>query len=239
MAIALFTDFGIEGPYVGLLESAISRSASGCRVINLVSDAPTADPLLSAYLLAALRRDFAPGTVFLCVVDPGVGGDRAAVVLKADGQWFVGPDNGLLNTVAVHADRTDWFEIVWRPRQCSASFHGRDIFAPVAAALASDAADGLLRQTERRLPGWQPDLPRIVYFDRFGNAMTGIRFRPGWNGKSVLLGERRIAQAATFCEVDEGRLFWYENSLGLIEIAANRDDARKLLALKLGDEVGC
>lgn len=239
MAIALFTDFGREGPYLGQMEAAIERIVPNCKVINLVSNAPTADPLLSAYLLSALRHSFPAGTVFLSVVDPGVGGERAAVVLKADGQWFVGPDNGLLNTVAVHALQTEWFEITWRPPNCSASFHGRDIFAPVAARLANNTAGDRLRPIDKPLAGWAEDLPRIIYFDHYGNAMTGLRYHAGWQDKTIEVKGHRIEQANTFCEVSKGQLFWYKNSSDLIEIAANQDEARTLLNLKLGDEVGC
>jgi len=100
-SIVLFTDFGPSGPYIGQMESVLLQAAPNVPVINLLSNAPTADPRLSSYLLAALRHGFPVNSIFLAVVDPGVGGTRRAVVLQADGQTFVGPDNGLLNTVAV------------------------------------------------------------------------------------------------------------------------------------------
>lgn len=239
MAIVLFTDFGAEGPYLGQMEAVIAQIAPDCKVINLLSNAPVADPLLSAYLLASLCKGFPDETVFLAVVDPGVGGDRDAVVLEADGKFYVGPDNGLLNTVAVHAGQSQWYRIIWSPPQCSASFHGRDIFAPVAARLANQSADPLLQPIEKPLSEWPEDLERIIYFDHYGNAMTGIRYRADWERKTIRIKGRPIEQAKTFGDAKEGELFWYRNSSDLIEIAANRANAKQLLRLHLGDPVEC
>ena len=106
-------------------------------IIDLFADAPAYDPQASAYLLAAYIGEFAPGTVFLCVVDPGVGSDRAPCVVHADGKWFVGPDNGLFELVVRRArDQVRCWRIDWVPSRLSATFHGRDLFAPVAAQLA-------------------------------------------------------------------------------------------------------
>ena len=115
---------------------ALQRPGSGCgQSGQRCSDG---QPRLAAYLLAALAVEFPKGSVFLCVVDPGVGGDRLPVVLEADGRWFVGPDNGLLNTVAAQSEHVVWRIITWRPELLSASFHGRDLFAPIAANIARE-----------------------------------------------------------------------------------------------------
>ena len=94
------------------------------------------NPKPSAYLLAAYAVWFSAGTVFLCVVDPGVGGTRPAIILEADGRWYVGPGNGLFELVQRRAAKTRSWDIDWKPERLSASFHGRDLFAPVAAILA-------------------------------------------------------------------------------------------------------
>ncbi len=235
-SIVLFTDFGPAGPYTGQVESVLRQAAPNIPVINLLSNAPTANPRLSSYLLAALRYSFPVNSIFLAVVDPGVGGERRAVVLRADGQTFVGPDNGLLNTVAVQSQDVQWSEIIWKPEHCSTSFHGRDLFAPVAARLAINAADGLLMPFKLDDLGddWPRDLAEVIYFDYYGNAMTGLRYHEQLAGKILNINGFAIKQADTFSAVTEQQSFWYKNSSGLVEIAVNKGSAEKQLNLKLG-----
>jgi S-adenosylmethionine hydrolase len=233
--VVLFTDFGPSGPYTGQMESALRLAAPNLPVINLLSNAPTADPRLSSYLLAALRHSFPKNSIFLAIVDPGVGGERKAVVLQADGQFFVGPDNGLLNTVAVQSQKTQWSEIVWRPERCSISFHGRDLFAPVAAKLAINEAGKFLQPFDRNdLTDWPHDLAEVIYFDHYGNAMTGLRYCEAYISKALIINGMLIKQAGTFSAVEERQVFWYKNSSGLVEIAVNKGRAEELLELKLG-----
>jgi len=134
--IVLCTDFGPTGPYLGQVKAVLARAAPAVPVIDLFADLPAFAPRLSAYLLAAYADWFEAGDVILAVVDPGVGGPRGALVVEADGRWFVGPDNGLLELVLRRAERARCFAITWRPPALSATFHGRDLFAPVAARLA-------------------------------------------------------------------------------------------------------
>ncbi len=233
--ILLFTDFGAEGPYLGQMEAVLRVAAPGVDVINLLSNVPTGEPRLAAYLLAALCRRFPAGSVFVCVVDPGVGGDRDPVVLEADRRWFVGPNNGLFNAVAVQTGNTVWRLIDWRPDELSASFHGRDLFAPVAARIAQ----GDFGWTEGEWKGpdlcdWPGDIASIVYFDHYGNAITGWRYSPALEGKALLLNGRRIPEARTFSDVPQGSPFWYCNSVGLAEIAVNLGRADDALGLSLG-----
>jgi S-adenosylmethionine hydrolase len=156
-------------------------------------------------------------------------------VLQADGQTFVGPDNGLLNTVAVQAQQTQWSEIIWKPEHCSMSFHGRDLFAPVVAKLAINAADDLLRPFGRNdLSDWPHDLAAVIYFDYYGNAMTGLRYHEAFSGKILTVNGFAIKQADTFGSVEEQQVFWYKNSNGLIEISVNKGRAEQQLDLKLG-----
>ena len=92
--IVLFTDFGVHGPYMGQMRAVLHRAAPGSAVIDLFADAPSYAIRAASFLLAAFVPEFAPGTVFLCVIDPGVGGDRPPMILRADGHLFVGPGNG-------------------------------------------------------------------------------------------------------------------------------------------------
>jgi len=237
--IVLFTDFGLAGPYTGQIKAVLAREAPDVPVIDLFADAPSRQPKPAAYLLAAYALGFPLSTVFLCVVDPGVGGARAPVVIEADGRFFVGPENGLFELVRRRASAVRIVEITWRPPQLSASFHGRDLFAPVAAMLARGAPPpGETRPPEfGRKPDWPDDLAEIVYIDHYGNAMTGLRAATLSPAAILSIAGQRIARARTFSGVGEGEALWYENSNGLAEIAVNLGRADAALGLKLGTAV--
>ena len=237
--IVLFTDFGAGGPYVGQMKAVLHRLAPGVDIIELLADAPAYDVEAAAYLLAAYAAGFPPATVFLCVVDPGVGTVRRAAAIEADGRWYVAPDNGLLNVVATRAGRLYWWDITWRPQRLSASFHRRDLFAPVAARLAQGGAVPSERAdtTERLRPGWPDDLARIVYVDHFGNAITGMRASELDDDRVIAAAGRRLGRARTFADTPQGEAFWYENANGLAEIAVNGGRAADVLGLSVGTAV--
>jgi S-adenosylmethionine hydrolase len=237
--IVLFTDFGLAGPYTGQVKAVLHRAAPGEKVIDLFADAPPRDPKASAYLLAAYSPWFPAGAVLLCVVDPGVGGERAALIVEADGRFFVGPDNGLFELVRRRAHQARVRQIAWRPERLSASFHGRDLFAPVAAAIAR----GNMPAAEERPPAfgrradWPDDLAEIVYIDHYGNAMTGLRAAHLPSSATLVAGATSIARAGTFCDVPKGAPLWYENSNGLVEIAVSMGRADERLGLAIGSGV--
>ena len=237
--IVLFTDFGLAGPYVGQMKAVLVQEARNKEVINLFADAPAHDPQAAAYLLAAYAKGFPEGTVFLCVVDPGVGSDRAPVVLHANGYWFVGPNNGLFELVTRRAKKVQWREITWRPQQLSASFHGRDLFAPIAARLARGEIppDKPLSNAAAPWSEWPDDLPRIVYIDRFGNAMTGLRAATLGEATVIEAAGQRLTRLRTFSDAAPGSAFWYENANGLAEIAVNLGRADDELGLSVGTPV--
>lgn len=235
--IATFTDFGANGPYLGQVKAVLHHLAPGVPVIDLMADAPAFDPRSSAYLLAALAPEMPEGTVLLCVVDPGVGGDRGAIAAEIDGRLFVGPDNGLFEPSMRRARRLAVFEIIWRPHRLSATFHGRDLFAPVAARLAAGQA---FEQTGCRpfpppwRPDWPDDLAAVVYIDHYGNAVSGVRSSAMAPEDVLEAGGRRLRNARTYGDVQPGEAFWYENSNGLIEIAVNGGRADAVLGLSVG-----
>ena len=237
--IALFTDFGLSGPYTGQMKAALLQMAPGVPVIDLFADAPTGDPKASAYLLAAYAAWFPDGTVFLCVIDPGVGGDRPAVMIEADRRGYVGPGNGLFELIQRRAQKTQSFDIAWTPKSLSASFHGRDLFAPVAALLArGDQPPGHLRaDVADRRPDWPDDLAEIAYIDHYGNAMTGLRAAMLPRGAKLAAPDRVLERARTFGDRPPGAAFWYENSNGLAEIAVNSGRADHALGLSIGVKV--
>jgi S-adenosyl-L-methionine hydrolase (adenosine-forming) len=237
--IALFTDFGLAGPYTGQVKAVLQRLAPGVPAIDLFADAPSRDPKAGAYLLAAYGAWFPAGTVLLAVVDPGVGGARAALLLEADGRFYVGPDNGLFELVRRRARDQRLFEITWRPPGRSASFHGRDLFAPVAAMLARGERPATAPRGAElgRRPDWPDDLAEIVYLDNYGNAMTGLRAAGLPQDATLTAGGKRITRARTFSDLPSGVPLWYENSNGLAEIAVNMGRADQTLGLVIGSRI--
>jgi S-adenosylmethionine hydrolase len=237
--IVLFTDFGLEGPYLGQMKAVLHRMAPAVPVIDLFADAPSGRPKASAYLLAAYAAWFPEGSVFLCVVDPGVGGARPPLMVEADGRWYVGPGNGLFEIVLRRAAKAARRDIDWRPERLSASFHGRDLFAPVAAMLArGDPPPGRRRTSgaDRRLD-WPDDLSEIVYIDHFGNAMTGLRATMLPANARLAAAQRLLERARTFGDLPPGTAFWYENANGLAEIAVNQGRADATLGIVPGSPV--
>lgn len=235
--IVLFTDFGTRDPYVGQVKAQLAAHAPTQQIVDLLHEAPDFNPHAGAHLLAAFAPGFPPGCTFLAVVDPGVGTPRGAVVVLAGGHWFVGPDNGLLSIIAArHVDTRLW-RITWKPEAISSTFHGRDLFAPIAAAIACGEfpvdkltpVDGLDVEFD---PG---DLARVIYIDHYGNAWSGMRSVPQ-NAHVSAAGER-FRHGESFGQVGKGEGFWFINSVGLLELAVNQGSAAKTFGLTVGDPV--
>lgn len=237
--LVLFTDFGWQDPYVGQMKAQLAQAAPRVPVIDLLHAVPDFNPHAGAHLLDALARRFPGGSVFLCVVDPGVGGPRRGAVLEADGRWYVGPDNGLLSVVAARAGQVRTWRITWQPDDLSATFHGRDLFAPLAGGIA---AGGFPGEQFAEVGGLEvnfdaADLPRVLYIDHYGNAWTGLRGGLMTGETELEIKGTRLPYRRTFSEAGKGEAFWYVNSAGLVEIAANRASAAETLGLKVGDVV--
>jgi len=235
--IAIFTDFGWEGPYVGQMKAQIARIAPDEPVIDLMHDAPAFDPRPSAYLLAALLDHLPRHAIVCAVVDPGVGSERPAVLAQADGRRLVGPGNGLFAIALRRADYAEQTRLTREPVALSATFHGRDLFAPAAARLArGDRVPTAALEAD--LPGgdWPSALAEIIYLDGYGNAMTGLPAAE-LEGSALIVGGRRLRCLRTFSDAEPGEAFWYPNSIGLAEIAVNQGSAVETLGLERGSRV--
>jgi len=238
--IYLFTDFGYDGPYSGEIRAVLNRALTHQHVVDLMHDAPRFNPGASAYLLAALSRQFEYGDICLAVVDPGVGNpDRRAIVVEADGITYVGPDNGLLSMVSQQAQKVSTQEVVWRPESLSKSFHGRDLFAPVIVKVALRESFETKEIKPESLVGsdWPICLTEIIYIDYYGNLVTG---QPGDSlnmNETISIKDEKICYADTFSTVKEHQLFWYVNSMGLVEIASNQGDAAQQLQVTVGEQI--
>lgn len=234
--IFLFTDFTLNGPYVGQLHARIAAEAASLRVIDLMHDAPRMRPDLSAYLLPAVCRELPDSTVVVAVVDPGVGSERLPLVVETTHLTYVGPDNGLLSRLP---DIQRVSVIDWRPASLSRTFHGRDLFAPVAARLADGRAVATSHTSAAGMVGadWPEDRAVIIYMDGYGNAITGVTMQNHEKIQSVTCKGEVLPRAQTFADVPVGAPFWYQNSLGLLEIAVNGGSAAEHFALALGDKI--
>lgn len=238
--IYLFTDFGWSGPYVGEMKAVIARALPSVSTIDLMHDAPVYAPRASAYLLAALSRHFVRGGICLAVVDPGVGDPaRRVLLLEADGIRYVGPDNGLFAVIAQRANSLSCHEILWRPQMSSVSFHGRDLFAPVVTGLYMGEHFDARVFPHKELAGadYPQQLAEIIYIDHYGNAVTGLGADNVSVNDCLIIAGHRIEQARTFSSVPRGNLFWYVNSMGLVEIAANCANAAERLGLAIGSGI--
>ena len=269
--IVLFSDFGVQGPYLGQVQVVLQQQAPGVAVVNLLADAPRFSPRASAHLLAALSQRLPANSVIFAVVDPGVGSDeREPVIVHADNRWYVGPGNGLFDVVMGRATQATLWRIIWRPPFLSPTFHGRDLFAPVAARLArgerpqnnsaliselpllerciADKAGNKRKGTGILSERWDAaqitsdpgDLAEIIYIDWYGNAMTGIRAPNSVQQLSLRLPNGNLLTSARgFHEMEPRAAFWYENSLGLIEVAVNQGHAATELDLNIGATIAC
>jgi S-adenosylmethionine hydrolase len=238
--IALFTDFGLADPYVGQMHAVLADRARAIPVIDLLHAVPSYSVKAGAYLLPAFVNEFPENTVFVCVVDPGVGGSRRPVIVKASRRWFVGPDNGLFEMLVRRDADAETFVIDWRPERLSSSFHGRDLFAPVGAMLATGQFPRSTPATLEReqAADWPDDLAEVVFVDHYGNAMTGIRADTVADNAVITIRGKYVEAARTFSDVSPGQIFWYENASGLIEIAMNRASAAQALSIEPGESFG-
>lgn len=236
----LFTDFSYRGPYVGQVKSILIEKAGSVPIVDLMHDAPAFDPKASAYLLAAYLDPLPADVIVIAVVDPGVGGSRRAIAVRLGTRWLLGPDNGLL-AVSARRVEAEYIQVhqLPIPEGVAASFQGRDVFAPAAVRIASGefpVGDGIDPET---LVGWDwpEQVAEVLYIDSYGNAVTGLCANTIEADAWLEVRGRRLPPHRTFSDAAVGAAFWYRNSSGLVELAANRDSAAKILSLRLGDSI--
>jgi S-adenosylmethionine hydrolase len=260
--ITFLTDYGYDDEFAGVCRAVIERVAPGAVVIDLTHGIPPQDVRRGALALAA-AVPYGPEAVHVAVVDPGVGTSRrpVAVAVAGSGNVLVGPDNGLLapalDALGGPAEAVDLTESRFRLEPVSATFHGRDIFAPVGARLASGSSladagepidpESLARLAERRVViGEDHVAAHVAYFDRFGNVLLDLLARRAPDGlfapgASVVVEAGGDGHAATvgstFGDVSEGGLVVYENAIGRVAVAVNRGSARDALGIGVDDQL--
>jgi hypothetical protein len=246
--IALLTDFGLADNFVGVMKGVIACHCPEANVIDLAHGVPPQSVMHAALVLLASYRYFPDGTIFAVVVDPGVGSERKILAVRADAYTFLGPDNGVLSPVVRENKGAKFYEITYRLKELSDTFHGRDIFAPVAGMLAAGKA---LKDLARKIPAIaEYEIPvsravgpnkiagEVVYIDTFGNAMTNIR-RSAVRGNAKIRVVKTVINGVSksYAEKEAGQPLAIFNSFDMLEIAVNRGSAARELGLKVGDEV--
>lgn len=255
MPIVLLTDFGTRDAYAGILHGVIAQIAPSALVIDLCHEVTPYDVEEAAFALFQAYSHFPEGSIFVTVVDPGVGGECRRVLVQTRKHFFVGPDNGYLSLVlskepverAIHLTHEAYFL-----NQVSSTFHGRDIFAPVAAQLAEgiDPAEmGPELFDLKRLEGLEPRVSRdriegkILAIDRFGNAISNIPrdfVRAQWGDAAFswsARGKTLRLRVDHYAEAPPRKPFMLYGSSGFLEAAMNQASAAKFFKLKKGDKV--
>jgi S-adenosyl-L-methionine hydrolase (adenosine-forming) len=254
MIFTLLTDFGLDDYYIAAMKGVILSRCEQARLVDISHGIEAQNVLSAAYVLLGAHELFPAGTIHLAVVDPGVGSSRRGIILRTDRYNFVGPDNGLFSLVT--PEPVEVFEIRasgYLPVSISNTFHGRDIFAPVAAALAAgikpEELGTSIRDPKRLVPLMQITgskiKSRIIHIDRFGNGVTGIERRHLSSdlvsglfalriGGAVIHGQKRFYAEAPVI-ADEPFVIW--GSLDFLEISVTNGSAAALLGLYCGQEV--
>ena len=242
--ITLLTDFGTADGYVGEVKGTLLTLAPGARLVDVAHDLPAGDVAAGCYVLGRVWRAFPEGTVHLAVVDPGVGSARRALAVEAAGQYFVAPDNGLLSDV-LDAAPARVVSLV-APAGASRTFHGRDVFAPVAARLAGGAPlldvgvplSDPVRLERARLTVEGSDLVgAVIHVDRFGTLITNIPHDRVARAATVRVAGRGFPLGATFADVPPAEPVAFIGSGGTVEIAVRDGRADVVLGVSRGTEV--
>ena len=240
--ITLLTDFGTADGYVAEMKGVLLGAVRGATLVDVSHDIAPQDTEGARLALARYWRRYPPGTVHLCVVDPGVGTGRAALAVRSNDRLLVGPDNGVLSPALVAPGATAVRLEV--PAGAAPTFHGRDVFAPAAARLAAGASlesvgipfhDAIIRRTAE--PQRAPDgsiIGQVIHVDRFGNAVTNLL---GVHGGAVETGDRTLPIRRTYADAERGELLAITGSTGLIEIAQRDGSAAAALRLVRGSKV--
>jgi len=249
MIIALLTDFGVRDYFVGAMKGAILSINADAKIIDITHEIPPQDVKTAAFTLQACYANFPEKTIFVAVVDPGVGSNRKAILVETEKYFFIAPDNGLLSFV--FDERASVFELTnkkYFAGNISRTFHGRDVFAPVAAHLSNGVEPNDFGKETKDFIRFETPAPRtisddeieaeIIHVDRFGNLITNLKTEDLPENFSLEINGKIIDKRRNFyAEAGRGELFMIWGSAGFLEVASARDSASKLLNATVGARV--
>lgn len=246
--ITLLTDFGAQDYFVGAMKGVILSINPAAKIVDITHEIPPQDIQAAAFNLLCCYETFSPGTIHVAVVDPGVGSTRKPILIECAEQFFLGPDNGLFSWVcerekqwrAIHLTNENFFR-----RPVSNTFHGRDIFAPIAAVLSkgirlSELGEPLanivqLESVEPKELGGGEIEGRVIHIDCFGNCVTNLRPENCLHMSKIIINNFEITSFRQFfAEGGEGELFGMIGSAGFLEIAAQNASAATILKIERG-----
>ena len=251
MVIALLTDFGTKDYFVGAMKGAILSINVDAKIVDITHEIAPQDLTAASFTLRACYENFPHKTIFVAVVDPGVGSDRKAVLAATDDYYFVAPDNGLLSFIYDEKRKFRVYELTeekFFAEKISRTFHGRDVFAPVAAHISNgvqpnefgkEIKDYIRLKTAAPHSRTEKQIEaEIVYADRFGNLVTNLKQSDLPEKFTLEVGEKVIGKLQIyFAEAEKGELFMIIGSAGFLEIVAFRDSAQSILRVAVGEKV--
>jgi S-adenosylmethionine hydrolase len=241
MIITLTTDFGLKDPFVGAMKGVILGLAPNIQIVDITHDIPSYDIVEASIVLAEACRYFPPGTIHVVVVDPGVGSARRPILVgqgKHIDQIFIAPDNGVLSLVSDSAAARHITNASLFRNPVSQTFHGRDIFAPVAARLAAGTSIESVGPTVTDLVKLSSSRnPTVLRVDKFGNLQTSLTRGQLGIGFAIRAGGSEVRRLlSSYSEALPGEVFAIEGSAGLIELCLNQGSAADRLNLQRGAE---
>ncbi len=250
--ITLTTDFGQCDWFVGTMKGVILSIAPQTTIIDITHNIPQGDVKAASFSLLSSFKYFPENTIHIVVVDPGVGSERKAIVVKTKRYWFVAPDNGVLS-YALNIDKALDIRLIENDKltikQTGNTFHGRDVFAPIAAYIAMGIEPTQIGKKLKNYVKISLPVPKyetneivgeIIYIDHFGNAITNIPFtkESDFLGCTVIAGNRVIGKVHNFyAAVPKGESLAVPGSMGFIELAVRDGDISKTYNLKIGTKV--
>jgi S-adenosylmethionine hydrolase len=261
--VTLLTDFGNTDGFVGTMKGVIFSICSDVEIIDISNDIPSHDVFYGAFVLKGSYSFFPKGTIHLAVVDPGVGSEREAIVVKTKDYFFIGPDNGLFSYVIDKNSKIYSLENKkYFLKNVSQTFHGRDIFAPIAGYLAKGISPekfGKLKRNYKKINLPKPKIfpatgrttsgrkykivGQIIYIDKFGNLITNIHqelINKIIKTKKVSIKFKNVEKIKivnSYSEIGSDKFCGLINSFGYLEVASNKARAESITNARLGDEI--